>query len=145
MQLTWFTDYSLRVLMYLSMNQDRLCTTAEIADRFRISKNHVIKVVHNLSRLGYIKSAKGRGGGICLLKKASDINLRDLIVVLEPNLGLVECFENRTNTCRIIAACKLKGVLGEALKAFLEVLEKYTIADTVSRPDLFRSIMEEKT
>src|SRR5687768_14319922 len=129
MQLTLFTDYSFRVLMYLGMNEGRRCTTSEISTRYRISRNHIVKVVHNLAKLGYIKSAKGRGGGIALLKKPNDINLRDLLIALEPDLDLVECFNSTRNTCRIVGACGLKGIWAEALNAFLDVMGQYTLAD----------------
>ena len=129
MQLTQFTDYSLRVLMYLAVHRKSLCTVKEIATHYGISQNHLVKVVHNLSVLEYIKTTKGKGGGICLLKAADKINLRDLITKLEPNLKLVECFDKKTNNCRIIDTCKLKHVLHESLQAFTDTLNKYTIAD----------------
>jgi Rrf2 family nitric oxide-sensitive transcriptional repressor len=131
MQFTHFTDYSLRTLMYLGMNPNRLCTVKEIAEYHKISKNHLVKVVHNLSQLGYIKSTKGKGGGICLLKKPEKINLRDLIIQLELNLTLVECFNKKTNTCHITDACGLKHILRESLQSFTDTLEKYTLADTI--------------
>lgn len=130
MQLTLFTDYSLRVLMYLSENQDRLCTVKEISARYGVSNNHIVKVVHKLAQLGYIRSQKGKGGGIALLKKPEDINLRDLVASLEPGFMLVECFDASSNTCKITTACRLKGILGEALKSFLDTLGRYTLADT---------------
>lgn len=129
-QLTFFTDYSLRVLMYLSEHQDRLCTVKEISARYGISHNHAVKVVHKLAQLGYIRSQKGKGGGIALLKKPHEINLRDLVAALEPGFTLVECFDSSTNTCRIVSICRLKGILGEALKSFLDTLGRYTLADT---------------
>jgi Rrf2 family nitric oxide-sensitive transcriptional repressor len=137
MQLTLFTDYSLRTLMYLATHRDRLCTSREIAECYGISQNHIVKIVHNLSHLGYIKSVKGKGGGICLSKKPNDINLRELIIELEPNLTLVECFDAESNTCKIVADCKLKKVLRDALKAFLDALGECTLADLVIKPKLF--------
>jgi Rrf2 family transcriptional regulator, nitric oxide-sensitive transcriptional repressor len=131
MQLTLFADYSLRTLMYLATHEERLCTAREISEHYGISLNHVVKIVHNLSRLGYIKSVKGKGGGIGLLKKTAEINLRDLIIALEANLTLVECFDAESNTCRIVAECKLKNVLRGAMKAFLDALGDYTLADLV--------------
>jgi Rrf2 family transcriptional regulator, nitric oxide-sensitive transcriptional repressor len=137
MQLTLFADYSLRTLMYLATHEDRLCTSREISDRYGISKNHVVKIVHKLSQLGYIKSVKGKGGGIGLLKKPSQINLRSLITALETNLTLVECFDAERNTCKITAECKLKKILRDALKAFLDTLGEYTLDDLVINPKLF--------
>lgn len=133
MQLTRFTDYSLRVLMYLAMEPERLCTVREIAEYYNISQNHLVKVVHNLSKLAYIESIKGKGGGIRLIGEPKDIGLRDLILRLEPNLTLVECFDKSTNTCRITSICTLKGILYESLQAMLTTLDKYTLADTLKR------------
>jgi Rrf2 family transcriptional regulator, nitric oxide-sensitive transcriptional repressor len=123
--------------MYLSMEDGRLCTVREISERYGISQNHVVKIVHNLSRLGYIKSIKGKGGGIGLLKKTGEINLRSLVIALETNLTLVECFDAERNTCRIVAECKLKKILRDALKAFLDTLGEYTLADLAIKPKLF--------
>lgn len=145
MQLTLFTDYSIRVLMYLGAHQDRLCTTKEISESYGISKNHVVKVVHNLAQLGYIRSVKGKGGGLSLLKRADDINLRDLISALEPNLNLVECFSNTRSICRIGSVCRLKGALEKALLAFLDTLGNYTLSDMMVKPEDFRSAMEKES
>lgn len=139
MQFTRFTDYSLRVLMYLGIHSERLCTVREIAEYHGISQNHLVKVVHNLSQLGYIASSKGKGGGIKLLKVANEINLRDVIMELETNLTLVECFDEKTNTCRVTEGCGLKHILYEALQAFTDTLGKYTVADTIRKPELFMS------
>jgi len=123
--------------MYLATHRERLCTSREISEYYGISQNHLVKIVHNLSLLGYIKSVKGKGGGICLLKKPNEINLRALVIELEPNLSLVECFDVESNTCRIVAECKLKKVLRDALRAFLDTLGECTLADIVIRPKLF--------
>ena len=144
MQLTLFTDYSVRVLMYLGSHQNRLCTTKEISESYGISKNHVVKVVHKLAQLGYIRSVKGKGGGLSLLKSADDINLRELISALEPNLNLVECFNSEHSICRIGSICRLKGILEKALVSFLDTLGNYTLADTLSRPKIFHTLMEKE-
>jgi len=123
--------------MYLATHRERLCTSREISECYGISQNHLVKIVHNLSQLGYIKSVKGKGGGIRLLKKPNEINLRVLIIELEPNLSLVECFDAESNTCRIVAECKLKKVLRDALRAFLDTLGECTLADIVIRSKLF--------
>ncbi len=133
MRLTRFADYSLRVLMHLAITPDRLCTVKEVAQNYQISQNHLVKIVNNLSHLGYIESRKGKGGGIRLLKEADSINLCDLIVNLEPNLNLVECFDDRTNTCNIAGACGLKNILHESMKSFTDTLGNYTLADTVCK------------
>lgn len=141
MQLTLFTDYSLRTLMYLSVNKDRLCTVKEIAKGYNISRNHMVKVVHNLAKCGFVETSKGKGGGIRLLKEPEEVNLRDVITMLEPNLSLVECFSPESNSCCIVPACGLKGIMKEALGAFLDTLDKYTLADTVAKPRLFPTLL----
>jgi Rrf2 family nitric oxide-sensitive transcriptional repressor len=123
--------------MYLGVHKDRLCTVKEVAEHYGISQNHLVKVVHNLSQLGYIKSVKGKGGGIKLLKAPNKINLRDLVIQLESNLTLVECFDEKTNTCRVTEGCGLRHILHESLQAFTNTLSKYTLADTIRKPELF--------
>lgn len=131
MQFTRFTDYSLRVLMYLATHSDRRCTVREIADFYGVSQNHLVKVVHNLAQLGYIESSKGKGGGIKLLKAPEEMNLKQLILKLEPSLTLVECFDETTNTCRIAGNCGLKGILQQAMDTMIDYLDNYTVADTL--------------
>ncbi|MBM3617361.1 MAG: Rrf2 family transcriptional regulator [Alphaproteobacteria bacterium] len=131
MQLTQFTDYGLRSLMYLASQPDRLCSVREIAEHYAISRNHLVKVVHRLAQLGYITSSKGKGGGIRLACKLQELRLGDLVLALEPNMHLVECFNRETNTCTVVSACKLKHFLADASKAFIESLNRHTLADAV--------------
>ena len=119
--------------MYLAMNPDRLCTVKEITNYYGISQNHLTKAVHNLSKLEYIQSSRGKGGGIQLMKDPDQINLRDLITKLEPSFVLVECFDESTNTCRISSTCGLKGILYESLQAFNNSLGNYSLADTICK------------
>ena len=128
MRITGYTDYSIRVLMYVTAQGDRLATIQEIADRYGISKNHLMKVVHQLTRKGYLESIRGKKGGIRLKPAPSDINLGILVREMEPDLNLVECF-GPDNTCVIAPICSLKGVLNEALQSFLATLDQYTLAD----------------
>lgn len=132
MQLTRFTDYSLRVLMYLAIHNERRCTVKEVAEFYGVSQNHLVKVVHNLAQLGYIESSKGKGGGISLLKAPEQMNLKDLVLELEPSLTLVECFDDSTNTCRIAGNCGLKGILQQAMSAMINHLDGFTVADTLT-------------
>src|SRR3569833_749350 len=125
MQLTLYTDYSLRVLLYLGLVPARTATIAEIADAYRISRNHLVKVVHNLSIRGFIQTTRGRGGGICLARPPAQIVLGDVVRHTEMNFPLVECFDRELNTCPIAAACILKDALYEALKAFKAVLDMF--------------------
>ncbi len=142
MQFTRFTDYSMRTLMYLSVHRDRRCTVKEISDAFGISLNHTVKIVHNLVKLGYVESAKGRGGGVWLALDPEKIRLGKLVVELEPNFDLVECFDRENNTCRIVATCGLKGILKEARDSFLNTLAGYSLADTVTEPAQFRTTLD---
>ncbi|UTH14499.1 RrF2 family transcriptional regulator [Macrococcus equipercicus] len=128
MKLTLYSDYSLRVLMYLA-RQDQLTQIDEIAKFYNISKNHLTKVVHNLALLGYITSIRGRGGGIMLKMQPEEINVGALIRQTEENFTLVECFNPETNTCPLIGHCGLQAVLGEALWSYINVLDQYTVAD----------------
>lgn len=144
MRLTLFTDYCLRVLMYLSQHPDKLCTAREIAGNYGISLNHVVKVVHRLSQLGYIESLKGKGGGIRLRRRPENINLWAVVQTLEPDFTLVECFDKEHNTCRIVSACGLRGILRDAMQAFGDSLAQYSIADAVSRPQLFATLLAPK-
>jgi Rrf2 family transcriptional regulator, nitric oxide-sensitive transcriptional repressor len=137
MQLTLFTDYGLRSLMYLAANPEQRCSVRDIAEHYNISRNHLVKVVHRLSQLGYITSTKGKGGGIQLAHEAENLRLGDLVKTLEPNMDLVECFNKETNTCTVVNGCTLKHYLSDANKHFLDSLNQHTLADTVAKKTLF--------
>ncbi len=131
MQLTSFTDYGLRTLMYLAAHSEELVSVKEIAEYHGISRNHLVKVVHRLSQLKYIETIKGKGGGIRIAEGSIKLRLGDLIVELEPNMNMVECFDAQTNTCRITESCQLKHYLYESTQNFIKTMNKYTLADTV--------------
>lgn len=137
MQLTIFTDYGLRSLIYMAVHRDRLCSVKEIAEHYGISRNHLVKVIHRLSQLNYIISSKGKGGGIKLNGDPTKLRLGDLVQSLEPHMNMVECFSADRNTCRIVSSCQLKHYLQEATLAFVETLNKYTLADSVANKALF--------
>ena len=140
MHITRYTDYSLRVLIYLAVQNDGLATIQEIADSYDISKNHLMKVVHQLNKKGYIETVRGKKGGMRLQMAPADINIGILVRETEQDLNIVECFSSK-NACRITPVCGLKSMLGEALTAFLETLDKYTLADVIQdqhRPQLLR-------
>jgi Rrf2 family transcriptional regulator, nitric oxide-sensitive transcriptional repressor len=128
MHLTRFTDYSLRVLIYLAVKGEERSTIHEIAGRFEVSRNHLMKVVQDLSHKGYITAIRGKNGGLVLKKAPEEIRLGKLVRDTENDLQLVECF-GENNECKITPACRLKPILAEALRAFLTVLDKYTLAD----------------
>ena len=133
MQLTRYSDYSLRVLMYLAVRPDSLATIEEISEAYGISRAHLMKVVHELGRAGLLETVRGRGGGIQLARAPEAISIGAVVRQTEDKLALVECFEPATSQCRIESACGLRGVLEEALDAFLGTLDRYTLADLVAR------------
>jgi Rrf2 family nitric oxide-sensitive transcriptional repressor len=140
MHITRYTDYSMRVLIYLSVQGDRLTTIQEIADSYDISKNHLMKVVHQLNKMGYIETVRGKKGGMRLLMAPKDINVGVLVRETEQDLNMVECFSSK-NACKITPVCGLKPMFEEALNAFLAVLDQYTLADVIPgqhRPQLLR-------
>ncbi|MBD3640919.1 MAG: Rrf2 family transcriptional regulator [Marinobacter sp.] len=140
MHITRYTDYSLRVLIYLSAQGDRLATIQEIADSYDISKNHLMKVVHQLNKKGYIETIRGKKGGMRLHMAPEEINIGILVRETEQDLSIVECFSSK-NACKITPVCGLKSMFNEALNAFLEVLDKHTLADVIQdqhRPQLLR-------
>ena len=137
MRITQHTDYALRVLMYVGGNPDRLVTIAEIAERFAISRTHLMKVVNQLVREGFLHGQRGKGGGLRLGMKPGEIRVGDVIRHMEPDLNLVECFGN-SSACLIDRGCRLKCALLEALDAFLAVLDRYTLADLLGNPGTLR-------
>lgn len=132
MHLTHYTDYSLRALIYLSVHPTKKVSIQDVADFFDISKDHLVKVVHNLSRLGYIESIRGRHGGIKLAKPPESINVGEVVRNVEPHFHLVDCMNNDAAHCNVVPVCKLKGILQDALEQFVTVLDQYSIADLVS-------------
>ncbi len=137
MQLTSFTDYGLRTLMYLCAHSDRLSSVKEISEHYGISRNHLVKVVHRLAQLSYIETTKGKGGGIKIAANTEKQGLGDLIAALEPHMNIVECFDVKTNTCRITGTCQLKHYLFDATKDFITSMNKYTLADCVQNKVFF--------
>jgi Rrf2 family nitric oxide-sensitive transcriptional repressor len=127
--LTLHTDYSLRILLYLSEHRDRPVSTQEISEAYGISRNHLVRVVQTLQSESFVSALVGRGGGLALSRDPAEINIGDVVRKTEPNFRIVECFEPETNTCRIAPICKLRRAIAEGLQAFLEVLDGYTLAD----------------
>ena len=133
MQLTRYSDYSLRVLIYLAVRPGELATIAEIAKAYGISRAHLMKVVHHLGRAGFLNTVRGRGGGFALARPPQEIGVGDVVRQTEDRMDLVECFDPATSRCCIEPACGLREALDEALDAFLETLDRYTLADLVAR------------
>lgn len=134
MQLTLHADYSLRVLLYLAGEHDRLVTTQEISSAYKISRTHLVRVIQTLHTHGFVKVSAGRTGGVTLARDPSDINLGDVVRKAEPGFRIVECFDLEANTCPIVSVCKLRGVLSKALDAFFKSLDEYTLADLIRNP-----------
>lgn len=139
MHLTQFSDFSLRLALYLACHPEQLVSANEVSQAFGVSRNHLVKVAQTLTELGVVEAHRGRGGGMRLAKHPSEINIGWLIRRTEPHFNLVECFDVATNTCPIAPACGLKGALARAQQAFLDVLDEYTLGDFESRwPELVR-------
>lgn len=136
MRLTNFSDYALRVLMYAAAHQDRLITIEETAGAYGISRAHLMKVANVLTRAGYLKAVRGRSGGLALGKQPDKIRLGDVFRKTEPDFALVEC-ATVANNCVITSSCRLRGILGEALGAFIATLDRHTLADVLLRPEDF--------
>lgn len=128
MYITRYTDYSLRVLMYVALQGEEISTIREIAARYGISRNHLMKVVQELNNKGYLNAVRGKNGGLRLNRPATEINIGALVRETEQSQPLVECFSN-TNQCVISPACQLKFALAAALEAFFTTLDNYSLAD----------------
>lgn len=135
MKLTAFTDYSLRVLIYLAAQPGRRATIAEIATAFQISENHLVKVVHFLGKTGWLANIRGKGGGMELAQPPRQVNIGRVVRETEGAAVVAECFADTGGNCFIAPACRLKGVLAEAVAAFYAVLDRYTLADLVKNRD----------
>lgn len=144
MRLTTFSDYSLRVLIYLATDADRRATIAEIAQAFGISENHLMKVVHFLGRGGWLRNVRGRGGGLELARPPGDIRVGAVVRASETHLP-AECFDRATNRCVITPVCKLKHALAEASAAFYGTLDRYTLADIAGNRRALAKILLERT
>jgi Rrf2 family nitric oxide-sensitive transcriptional repressor len=131
-QLTQFSDYSLRLVLYLAMHRDRAVSVQEVSTAYGISAHHLVKVVQRLSQGGVIASTRGRGGGVRLAREPEDVNIGALIRLTE-RFDLLECFDADTNTCPITRTCGLKHVVADAQRAFMAVLDQHTLADFLAR------------
>lgn len=128
MRLTRYTDYSLRVLTHVAAHPNRLCSIAEIAGAYGISQNHLMKVVNDLARAGFVHGVRGRGGGVRLARPAAEIGLGQVVRHTEEGFDLVDCGD-----CVIAPACGITGILGKALSAFMAVLDGHTLQDLMAR------------
>jgi Rrf2 family transcriptional regulator, nitric oxide-sensitive transcriptional repressor len=137
MNLTRFSDYSLRVLMYAAVQGDKPFSVQEVAAKFGLSRHHLAKVINRLVRLGHLKARRGRHGGVWLGQDPTAIRIGALVRLTENESPLVECFATEGNRCRLTPACRLKGSLAQALDAFYTSLDQQTLADLAgNRPAL---------
>jgi Rrf2 family transcriptional regulator, nitric oxide-sensitive transcriptional repressor len=132
MKLTAFTDYSLRVLMYMATDPGQRATIAQIARAYAISEHHLVKVVHFLGQQGWLKNVRGKGGGLELGMAPERIVVGQVVRATEGLAAVAECFEEDGGHCALSHSCRLRGVLREAVTAFESVLDRYTLADVVS-------------
>ena len=133
MRLTDYTDYTLRVLIYCASNPDRLVTIGEMADAYAISRTHLMKIVHDLGRQGILETVRGRGCGLRLLRAPSGISVGEIVRRAEGDFTMVECFDRRTNSCRLTPHCTFRRALGRALDAYFAVLDEVTLEEVSSR------------
>jgi len=132
MQLTQFTDYSLRTLVFLGAHPGQLCTIAQIAASYDISGNHVMKVVNRLASCGYVETIRGKGGGLRLARAPRLINLGEVVRNMEERFDIVECFNERHQDCLLLPRCTLKSILGDARRNFMATLDRHTLEDVTS-------------
>ena len=140
MRLTLSTDYALRLLMLVGLETERLVTIEEVADRFGISKNHLMKVAYQLGQKGYLETVRGRNGGLRLGKTPDQIVVGEVVRKIEPDFAVVEC-QNPAGYCRIAPCCTLRSAMKEAVQAFLEKLDQYTIEDLLRPKSKLRHLL----
>jgi Rrf2 family nitric oxide-sensitive transcriptional repressor len=144
MRLTSYSNYALRILMVAAMRNGELVTVHEVAEKFGISKAHLVKCVHQLGVWGYLDNVRGRNGGFRIAKDPRNITVGEIIRKTEDDLNLVECFDAVTNTCPLIGICKLGKLFKQACRAFLDVLDSVTIADiSANRNEVLGALNED--
>lgn len=145
MRLTVYTDYSLRVLIYLALawRGGRLATIPEIAAAYGISRHHLMKIVHDLGRAGFVQTVQGRGGGLRLARPPESVRVGDVVRQCEPDFGLVECHREGEHTqCVVWPVCRLDAGFRRALEAFLRELDAITLADAVRPASTARTLLQ---
>ena len=141
MQISAYSDYSLRVLMQAALRGPARTTVDEVAQTYGISRHHLVKIVHDLGQSGYLATQRGIGGGFTLARPPGEIRLGDIVRLGEETETVIECLDKNHRPCRIAPACRLKGVLDEAAAAFFKVLDGYSLADLVRQPAKLRAAL----
>lgn len=142
MQLSAYSDYSVRVLMYAALRRPARVTVDEVAQTFGISRHHLVKVVHDLGRNGYLRTWRGAGGGFTLGRPPEAIRLGAIVRLGEETDTVIDCVDRPRRPCRLVPVCRLKGVLDEAAAAFFAVLDRYTLADLVKHPTRMLAVLQ---
>ncbi|MCZ4306709.1 Rrf2 family transcriptional regulator [Zoogloeaceae bacterium G21618-S1] len=140
MQITQYTDYALRVLIYLGACPERRVTIKEVAETFDISRSHVMKIVNQLVSLGFVEGTRGKGGGLRLNRAPAAIGVGEVVRLMEPGFDLVDCFRAESG-CLLSSGCRLKGALHTALQAFLAALDEVTLADLIVNQPRLRNML----
>jgi len=141
MQLTIRSNHAMRLMMYCALNEGRVAPVSEIARACNMSEAHLAKIAQALARHGFVETVRGRNGGVRLARPAGALNVGRMVRATEFGRCLVECLEPQSNTCPLIDVCRFRGVIGEALEAFLQVLDRYSLADLVAEPEGMRAAM----
>jgi Rrf2 family nitric oxide-sensitive transcriptional repressor len=142
MKLTLHTDYALRMLIFLAVRDGKSATVSDVARTYGLSRNHLLKVALNLGRLGYVRTTRGRSGGIALARRPEDINLGEVVRHMEDGFALVDCLRPEGGTCAISPACRLKGIVTTALEAFLTVFDRFTLADIAGEREALTALFD---
>ena len=141
MKLSAYSDYAVRVLMQTALRSPQRVTVAEVAQTFGISRHHLVKVVHDLGRSGYLTTQRGIGGGFTLARAPEAIRLGDIVRLGEETEKVIDCRDGAGQPCRLYPACRLKGVLDEAAAAFFAVLDRYTLDELIQQPTKLRAVL----
>lgn len=141
MQLSAYSDYSLRVLMQAALRDPERVTVNEVSETFGVSRHHLVKIVHDLGRHGYLRTQRGIGGGFTLGRAPESIRLGDIVRLGEETEKVMDCTDRVNRPCRLFPACRLKSVLDEAAAAFFAVLDDYTLADLLKHPNRMRAVL----
>jgi Rrf2 family transcriptional regulator, nitric oxide-sensitive transcriptional repressor len=141
MKLSAYSDYAIRVLMQTALRSPQRLTVAEVALTFGISRHHLVKVVHDLGRHGYLATQRGIGGGFTLARAPEEIRLGDIVRLGEESETVIDCLDGENHLCRLLPACRLKGVLDEAAAAFFAVMDSYTLADLVKQRSKMKAVL----
>lgn len=142
MRLSAYSDYAFRVLMQAALRMSQRITVQQVAETFSISRHHLVKVVHDLGRSGYLQTQRGVGGGFTLARLPDKIRVGDIVRLGEESEAVIDCMDQPGFPCRNFPCCRLRGVLDEAASAFFTVLDRYTLEDLIKQPSKMRAVLQ---